>query len=627
MRSFAPFRIVCLAALALGGCGLNPSGNGTGTTLRVANLMPGTTAVTVSVGDTAFMTAAPFETFTGYQDITAGNYRFNILLGANPAPVFTSDESLANVSAYTFIAYGPTTTFPERSAPHGHTVGARALGQLRIPARQRFADRGPDRCLPDGAGRRSFAPPRPSCPASLQQLQQFRQRSARQLRAPDHAQRNEGSDLRFRASGSAERRRTDGGRLHARQWRASSMSRSSPTAARRHAPNRLARLKAVNASAVASPLNLFVDGALTLANVPYTGVSNYQVIDAGTRTITVEAAPRRAPTLLTTSSTFTPATDTSIALYGSAGALGALILTDANVTYAHAQGAGPLRQRRGGARTVDVYANGTLAAGASRKTRASPYVLLDALAGGTTYQFDFDPAGTTTPALTSPASVSTQSASTRSTSSVRPAPCRASSSRTSDGGSASFREERADGVALLRDVEHAFEVAAVPFDDDDFGDAALRPVALRCPARQLGREDRVRRRGDEQDLCLHPADLLVGEPVELVRLRRVEHRVRIGRLRAREAGLGERVLDGEGVTQRGGRRLRRIRRLVPERLLGPARRARRDGDDLERIRDALNRFVAPVVVAAVPLRIEPDRRRPHIEHLDHVRRRCRSPDR
>ena len=34
-----------LAVLVLEGCGLNPSGNGTGTTLRVANLIPGTTSV------------------------------------------------------------------------------------------------------------------------------------------------------------------------------------------------------------------------------------------------------------------------------------------------------------------------------------------------------------------------------------------------------------------------------------------------------------------------------------------------------------------------------------------------------------------------------------------------------
>ena len=52
--------------------------------------------------------------------------------------------------------------------------------------------------------------------------------------------------------------------------------------------------------------------------------------------------------------------------------------------------------------TVDVYANGTLAAGGVAQNGASPYVLLDALAGGTTYQFDFDPAGTTTPALSVP---------------------------------------------------------------------------------------------------------------------------------------------------------------------------------------------------------------------------------
>src|SRR4029450_4219302 len=42
MRQLRAFLVpVCLAALALAGCGLNPSGKGTGTTLRVANLIPG----------------------------------------------------------------------------------------------------------------------------------------------------------------------------------------------------------------------------------------------------------------------------------------------------------------------------------------------------------------------------------------------------------------------------------------------------------------------------------------------------------------------------------------------------------------------------------------------------------
>ena len=126
--------------------------------------------------------------------------------------------------------------------------------------------------------------------------------------------------------------------------------------------NRLARLKALNASAVASPLNLFVDGSLTLANIPYTGVSNYQGVNAGTRTITVEAAATPGATLLSTSPTLGPATDTSIALYGAAGSLGALVLADFNVSSLVTRAQVRFVNVSPALGALDVYANGTLAA-------------------------------------------------------------------------------------------------------------------------------------------------------------------------------------------------------------------------------------------------------------------------
>ncbi len=102
--------LVCLAASALAGCGLNPSGNGTGTTLRVANLIPGATAVTVTAGGTTFMNAAPFESVTAYQDIPANSYVFNVSIAGATTPAYTASNTLLNVSAYTFLTYGATTT-------------------------------------------------------------------------------------------------------------------------------------------------------------------------------------------------------------------------------------------------------------------------------------------------------------------------------------------------------------------------------------------------------------------------------------------------------------------------------------------------------------------------------------
>src|SRR4030095_3383436 len=111
MRQLRAFLVpVCLAALALAGCGLNPSGKGTGTTLRVANLIPGSTSVSVTVNGTSFMSGSPVETITPNQDIPAGDYTVNVNIAGATNPVFTQAETLNNVSAYTFAAFGAPST-------------------------------------------------------------------------------------------------------------------------------------------------------------------------------------------------------------------------------------------------------------------------------------------------------------------------------------------------------------------------------------------------------------------------------------------------------------------------------------------------------------------------------------
>ena len=135
---------------------------------------------------------------------------------------------------------------------------------------------------------------------------------------------------------------------------------------------------------------------------------------------------------------------------------------------------------------------------------------LDAIATGSSYQFDFDHAGTTTTVLTLP-SVTLTIGGVYTIYVVGPGDprSRAWSTRISDARRAGApghgvhaapakhhcREKRPDRLALLRDVEHAVEVPAVALDDDDLRDASLRAVAFGRAARQLGREDHVRGAG------------------------------------------------------------------------------------------------------------------------------------
>ncbi|OLC69409.1 MAG: hypothetical protein AUH79_01355 [Betaproteobacteria bacterium 13_1_40CM_4_64_4] len=165
--------------------------------------------------------------------------------------------------------------------------------------------------------------------------------------------------------------------------------------------NLLAEFKLTNASSV-GPLNVFVDGTLALANVPFAGVSNYVKVVAGTRTISIQSAATPGANLLTLTPSLAPATDTSIVVSGPAGALQGLVLTDNNLPSA----AGHARVRFVNASpdlaSVDVYVNFVKLFSAVTSNSASPYAELAADVTGTAYEFDFNIAGTTTPALMLP---------------------------------------------------------------------------------------------------------------------------------------------------------------------------------------------------------------------------------
>lgn len=393
---------VCLAGLALAGCGLNPSGKGTGTNLRVANLIPGSTSVSVTAGGTSFMSGSPFETITPYQDIPAGTYTVNVNIAGANNPVLTMSETLNNVSSYTFLAFGaatnvvgvlltdtlfinvPANNFALRLVNVSPTAGGIDI-YLTAPG----ADIGTASPFLSGifyAAGSAFI----NVPLGNYQLRLTRTGTKEVIfdaPAPTFADAS-GQTVVAYSRGSGQ------------LVNVAVLTTGGPATI---VNSRLAQFKAINASSVPSALNLFVDGNLTLANIPYTGFSNYQGVDTGSRTITVEAAATPGATLLTTAPTLAPATDTSIALYGSAGSLGALVLTDSNVSTLAFNAEVRFVNVSPDLASIDVYANGTLAASAIPQNSASGYALLAALGEGTSYQFDFDPAGTTTPVLTLPA--------------------------------------------------------------------------------------------------------------------------------------------------------------------------------------------------------------------------------
>jgi uncharacterized protein DUF4397 len=167
--------------------------------------------------------------------------------------------------------------------------------------------------------------------------------------------------------------------------------------------NLLAEFKVINATSVTSPLNVSVDGALTLSNVPFTGVSNYTITTAGSHTFTVQSTATPGANILTLVDTLTAATDQSLVLTGTAGGLSALVLNDNNLPPAVGHARIRFVNASADFPSLDVYVN--FAKQVSNLTTSSASAYVDVTADtttGTAFEFDFNTAGTVTPVLKVP---------------------------------------------------------------------------------------------------------------------------------------------------------------------------------------------------------------------------------
>lgn len=169
------------------------------------------------------------------------------------------------------------------------------------------------------------------------------------------------------------------------------------------APNLLARFKVVNGSSVSSPLNVFVDSNLLLSNIPFAGASSYQSTTSGTPTVAIEATATPGAALLTLMPTLGPGTDSSILLTGPAGALQALVFGDNNLPPVPNRARVRFVNGTTDITALDVYVNFSKAFSSLAMNSASTGLEFSADAdAGTSYQFDFNVAGTLQPSLKLP---------------------------------------------------------------------------------------------------------------------------------------------------------------------------------------------------------------------------------
>jgi len=401
--------LVCLAALPLASCN---SGNGVGavpllTRIRVVNLVPNAPSIQVQLDtDTPFVAGMQFEQVTPYIEVDPGTRELKVSADGGQTNIIDVSVTLVKAVDYTLVIYGPVEAVAQSLivdtstlVPNGGTFDLRVLNVANGIA-------GIDVYLtPPGADLSLTAP----------WLTNVALGASVSIFVPVTVDSN--SELRVTISGSKEviydaevgtfadkslAEVVVFGKGSAKLVNAAVLLIDSNGTGQVF-DSTLAEFKVLNGTSLGAPLNVFVDGTLVLANVPFGGVSNYQKVAAGTRVITVQSAATPGATLLTVVATLEPATDTSIAVSGPAGALRSLVLTDNNLPSA----AGRARVRFVNASpdlaAMDVYVNFSKTFSNVASNTASPYseLVADPFAG-TAYEFDFNLAGTSTPLLKLP---------------------------------------------------------------------------------------------------------------------------------------------------------------------------------------------------------------------------------
>ena len=394
----APTRVLliagCLLALLLGGCGKssNDSAN-----VRVLNLISGATGVTVTAGDTTLMTGGAFEAIAGYTSVGAGTQEFKVTVPSSTGSLVDTIYSLGSSVDYTYV----TTGTPGAAAavlvadPYGSPGGDNfAVRVLNMSATAPSVDL---YLTAPGADLATATPVVTAAAFALVSNFVNTPAGALQVRLTTAGTK----DVLYDASPPAFAAGT--GQTIVTYSRGSgslvnvAIMASSTTGA--IANSQIARLKVANGTAVPAPLNVFVDGSPLVSSLAFAGIAPYQVVTAGTRTVTVESSANPGATLLSTTPDLVPATDNSIALAGTAGAMTALVLADSNPLIVSGRAQLRVVNISPDFAAVDVYANfGKIVSGLGPNA-ASPYSLVDAASAGTGYRFDFNNAGTTTVVL------------------------------------------------------------------------------------------------------------------------------------------------------------------------------------------------------------------------------------
>ncbi|HTS23433.1 MAG TPA: DUF4397 domain-containing protein [Casimicrobiaceae bacterium] len=391
--------VLFLVSVALAGCG--SKGGGSNARIRVLNAIPDAASISVALDtNPPFVSGLAFEQTTQYTGVDTGSREFKVSANGGASNVVDTTLSVNNAD-YTYIVYGPVSAavaglFQDSgfSTPNSGNFAVRfinaaaGVGPLDLYLTAPGVDiNTTSATVPNvNYGNASAFTTIPNGTYEIRVTAANTKDVVFDTPAQSFTDQSQNNIVAV-TKGSA--RLVDVGVLHIDSNGTGQVFQ-----------NLLAEFKVINATSVPSPLNVSVDGVLTLSNVPFTGVSNYTTTTAGSHTFTVQATSTPGSNLVTLVNTLNPATDTSFVFSGPAGAILPLVLGDNNLPPAigHAR----IRYVNVAADfpALDVYVNFAKQVSNLTFNSASSYVDVTAdTTVGTPFEFDFNTAGTVTPVL------------------------------------------------------------------------------------------------------------------------------------------------------------------------------------------------------------------------------------
>jgi Domain of unknown function (DUF4397) len=373
-------------------------------TLRIANLIPDASGpLNVTIDTNSFVSGLNFESLTQYQQIDSGTRTIQVSVAGGATNVLSTTQTFTGTVNYTLFLFGPAvepTNFLVSDAVPDPGAGNFSIRAINVATGVALVD---VYVTAPGADLNASAPVAPSVAIGTDSAFVTLPVGNYQIRVTPTGTKEVIYDSTSQPFG-------EGAHVEVVVYTRTSSklvgvtvlnmdgSGSSTTS-----PNLLAQFKVINGSSVASPLNVFVNSNLLLSNIPFAGASSYEKTASGTPTISIQATATPGATLLTLTPTLGPGTDSSILITGPAGALKALVLSDNNLPPVPNQARVRFVNASSDISALDVYVNfGKLISGLAMNSASTGASFNADATAGTTYEFDFNVAGTSQPSLKLP---------------------------------------------------------------------------------------------------------------------------------------------------------------------------------------------------------------------------------